>query len=39
MEPERLLNEEMDFSRRRVNGEKNGNLFFERLNGFVTLEG
>lgn len=39
LEPERLLTEEMDFSRRRVNGETNGNLYFERLNGFVTIEG
>lgn len=39
METERLLTEEMDFSRRRVNGESNGNLYFERLNGFITLEG
>jgi len=29
----------MDYSRRRVNGDSNGNLYFERLNGFVMLEG
>jgi len=39
LEPERLLKEQMDISKRRINGDKNGILYIERINGFITLEG
>lgn len=29
----------MDISKRRVNGDKNGILYIERINGYITLEG